>query len=270
MPRYSIIFSDIDGTLVDSHHRIPPQTRAIIRRLREVGVRFVPVSARPPAGIRLILDELGMPAPMVAYSGALLLDEEGRTLCEQSIPAGEAERLWALLGAEYPALSRSLYAGCDWYTDRPADPWIAQEMEITQTAPLPMEPPERIPEGRTIHKIMCMGDPAQIDALFRELQGGFPRLGIQKSKPTYLEITTLPATKASGVRLCCERFGLPIGEAAALGDNFNDLDMLQAVGLGIAMGNAPAEVQARAGRVTASNDAEGVYHALAALFPELA
>jgi hydroxymethylpyrimidine pyrophosphatase-like HAD family hydrolase len=67
------------------------------------------------------------------------------------------------------------------------------------------------------------------------------------------------------VAALADRLGVPIADTVAIGDHFNDVEMLEAVGLGIAMGNAPAEVQVRADRVTGSCDEEGVAQALETL-----
>lgn len=270
MNRYQIIFSDIDGTLLNSHHHVSSHTQTILRRLSENGIPFVPVSARSPEGIRSVLSEMGIEAPMIAYGGALLLNPGGQPLRGLGIPTGEARHLLTLAAENYPDVSRSLYAGNSWFTGTPDDPWIRQEMEITGTTPLYADSLNCVTKGRAIHKLMCMGEPARIDGLNDLLRGKFPELGIQKSKPTYLEITVRQASKASGVEMFCADQGISTQNAIAFGDNLNDLDMLETVGLGIAMGNAPKEVQMRSHRVTRSNDEDGIYHALADIFPEYA
>ena len=76
----TIVFSDVDGTLLDSGHRIGSYTARAIAGLRERGVPFVIVSARGPSGIYPIFHRYGFRAPIISYSGALVLDEEGRML----------------------------------------------------------------------------------------------------------------------------------------------------------------------------------------------
>lgn len=75
-----IVFSDVDGTLLSSGHRVTPKTRQAIGRLRQRDIPFVIVSARSPAGIEPIVRENGLCGPIVAFSGALLLDEERNVL----------------------------------------------------------------------------------------------------------------------------------------------------------------------------------------------
>lgn len=79
MGEYKIIFSDIDGTLLNNENQVPKETIEELRHLDKKGVPFVLVSARMPEGMRPIRNELGIHAPMVCYSGGLVLgadDEE--------------------------------------------------------------------------------------------------------------------------------------------------------------------------------------------------
>ena len=70
-----IIFSDVDGTLLNSSHKVLPGTVYAIRELKKKGIPFVIISARSPSGIRPILQENHFTCPMISYSGALILDE---------------------------------------------------------------------------------------------------------------------------------------------------------------------------------------------------
>ena len=63
MPSYSIVFLDVDGTLLDSAHRVSPATRTLLRKLHDRGVPVVLASARPPKGLEPIYDQLGVPGP---------------------------------------------------------------------------------------------------------------------------------------------------------------------------------------------------------------
>ena len=85
-----IVFSDVDGTLLDSGHRIGSYTARAIAGLRERGVPFVIVSARGPSGIYPIFHRYGFRAPIISYSGALVLDEEGRMLFHRGMPKDKA------------------------------------------------------------------------------------------------------------------------------------------------------------------------------------
>ncbi len=78
------------------------------------------------------------------------------------------------------------------------------------------------------------------------------------SKPSYLEIMDRSVSKTSAIRFLQERWGVARQQVIAVGDNFNDMDMLEYAGVGVAMGNAPESVKNAADEVTLSNDDDGV------------
>jgi len=112
-----------------------------------------------------------------------------------------------------------------------------------------------------------MAEAEVIDAMGQELQTEFPELSIVRSSPVLLEIMAGGISKAAGIAVLLREFSLPIQAALAFGDNYNDLDMLASVGLGVAMGNAPDAVKEAAAAVTAGNDEEGIAKFLQKLFP---
>ena len=87
-------------------------------------------------------------------------------------------------------------------------------------------------------------------------------LNIYPSKPTYLEIMPSNASKTSAIEVLCKKFNIQRSEIIAMGDNYNDIDMIEFAGLGIAMGNAPDEVKQYADDITLSNDEDGVAEAI--------
>ena len=82
----TIVFSDIDGTLLSSDLTITPQTLRAIRQLQARQIPFVIISARSPSGIYPILTAHGFNCPIVAYSGALALDENRQVLTIRAFP----------------------------------------------------------------------------------------------------------------------------------------------------------------------------------------
>ena len=118
------------------------------------------------------------------------------------------------------------------------------------------------------HKVMCMGDPAKIDLLYQTL---LQRLGAQlhlyRSKDTYLEIAPKPISKATGLKKILEHgYAIGLDEVVAFGDGYNDIDLLQQVGWGVAVANAFPEVKAVANEVTKHHKEDGVASTLARIF----
>ena len=120
-----------------------------------------------------------------------------------------------------------------------------------------------LPEGATVHKILCICAPGTLPEIQAAVREAFPALAVTASSDTYLEINNAAVSKAKAVRALCLHRGIPIEETLAFGDNYNDLDMLKTAGLGIAMGNAPEEIRRACPKTTLDCDHDGVAAALA-------
>ena len=250
--QYKAIFSDMDGTLLNSQHQISPKTAQAIQLVMAKGIPFIPVSARPPYAITPYTDQLQTHQAIICYSGALILDKNLTALYSVLIEQTDLEALAQIL-KDYQHLSINHYAGLDWFSNDLNNPWTQQEAAITglQARLTPSVLP-------ATHKILVMGEAEQIAQLEQKLKENRPHLSIHRSKPEYLEIMNKAATKAKAIRFMEQYLQVSADEVIAFGDNFNDLDMLEYAGLSVAMGNAPDEIKRVAKEVTASNNEDGI------------
>ncbi|WP_339324369.1 Cof-type HAD-IIB family hydrolase [Paenibacillus sp. FSL W8-0194] len=260
---YHMLCLDIDGTLLNSTHEISSGTKRAIRALSG-DVRVVLVSARMPKGIAFIHRELGLDTPIICYSGALVVEteEEGsyRALWNKTMTMAQIENIYRQ--AKLGRIHSGFYKDDDWYVDS-LDEWALQERDIAKTDPavIDFEAMFRLPASSLhgAHKALCMGGADEIGALENSLKKQFAEeLAIYRSKPTYLEIMDRTVSKTLAIRFLQERWNVAREQVIAVGDNFNDMDMLEYAGLGVAMGNAPESVKNAADEVTLSNDDDGV------------
>ena len=265
MCTYSAVFLDIDGTLLDSRHRIMPCTRSHLTYLQERGIPVILCSARPPKGVSLVAEQAELQGPVACYNGGLIIDDDYTILRDVGIDIQLALDFRRFVADRFPDLVVSSYLYSVWLAEDPEDPQILQEAEISGCAPLTGTLEQITASASHIHKLLCMGDALRIRALQKEVEERFPRLMALRSKSTYLEILPPEATKGSAAKVLLEHYGLSPKQAVAFGDSDVDVDMLQYCGLGVAMGNAPRSVKEAADYVTASNDEEGVYIALNSL-----
>ena len=101
-----IVFSDIDGTLLTSDGQITEGTKEMILNLEKKGIPFILTSARSPEGVRVIKRMLGNHAPIIAFCGGLILDNDGNEIYSKMIPLKRALELKAMLPA-IPSAARS-------------------------------------------------------------------------------------------------------------------------------------------------------------------
>jgi len=255
---YKMVFCDIDGTLIDSKHQISKATRHKIQALYRNGIPFILVSARMPSGIFPLQSELEISAPIICYSGALILNERGNCIKTVGIGREKALLIDAFIKKEWKHVCCSAFCHHDWIVDTIHDKWVVQEQSITSSMPTEGKISDFVLPNGHIHKFLCMGEAEQIAGLNKALKEKYPGLSICRSKDTYLEIMDGTASKSSAVKYLCKDYGIPIEATVSFGDNFNDLDMLLATGTCFAMGNAPEEVKRQAQNVTLDNDHEGV------------
>lgn len=262
MDYYNIVFSDIDGTLLDSELRLSPGTKRKVGELCRCGIPFVLASARKPQGIRMLHQELGIRSPSICYGGALLLDSNYRPIYSKGFRQEEAYGIKKLIRESGCGVCASTYHYDMWIVDDKRDPWVAHERAGIAQEPLEGEISRLIGKEGEIHKVSCLGKPEEIGRLHsfleRELQGFL----IVKSADNCLEIMHASAGKAHAASYLCKYLGIPVRRAVAFGDHENDLELLLGMGLGVAMGNAPRKVCEAAERVTEDNDHDGVLHVL--------
>jgi len=265
MRTYSIVFLDIDGTLLDSKHQVMPCTRNRLQYLHKRNVPIVLCSARPPEGVNLVARQAGVQGPKACYNGGLIFDESSTILRDVGIDIRLAVEFKRFVAERFPDLVVSAYLYNVWMAEDLRDPLIQQEAEISGCTPLQGSLEQIASAAPHVHKLLCIGDAMRIRALQKEVQQQFPQLMALRSKSTYLEILPLESTKGSAAQVLLSHYGLGAEEAVAFGDSDVDVDMLKYCGFGVAMGNSPRSVKEAADYVTASNDEEGVYIALNSL-----
>ncbi len=260
--RIPLVFSDIDGTLIDDSHRLRPAVIAAVRDYTAAGGRFCLASARPPRAMAALAEQLGVTLPLVALNGALIVTAHpgGPTtpLFERPLAPGVAAAVQARAAAIVGGISVNLFVGQDWVTA--PGPWPDQEAAITGTAPTGGDVAGLLASGRPVHKVLCMGQPEAIDALAAAV-ADLP-LTAARSNPTYLELTHPAVSKAHALRFLAAHWDLPLAQTMAIGDGDNDIPMLAAAGVGVALQNASAGLLAVADHVAPPNTASGVATAL--------
>uniref|UniRef100_UPI00403F9508 Cof-type HAD-IIB family hydrolase n=1 Tax=Candidatus Enterococcus willemsii TaxID=1857215 RepID=UPI00403F9508 len=264
-----IIFSDIDGTLLDDKHQITKEAKDVVQQLQERGVKTILTSARPPKAMTDIAEKLGIHTPLVCFNGALitqLKNNQFNDLYSLTLERLDTLMLYQFISSNFPTISINLYSSERWLVEEIGF-WEQQEADITGVQPEVIDMREFLKEYHPIHKILCMGNEQEM-AQLEVVLASENLLGVtcHLSKATYLEIVNKEVSKLKAVEFLCQKNEFMLDEAIAIGDNYNDLPMIQHAGMGIAMGNAPEFVKSQADYVTASNQENGFSQALANCF----
>lgn len=258
-----MICCDIDGTLLDSKHRIPDRVKEAVRKAVEEGILFVLVSARTPEAVRPIQMELGIRGITVCYAGACIV-EDRQVLYSQAIEAEVAKKICDIAG-KY-GLSISLFRGREWFVEQ-MDDHIQLEIDITRVFPqitsIHHILQQCIQEKAGINKIMLTASTEKVREV-GEILSAIPELQVQigYSKDNYLEIIPMETSKGNAVKKLCELKDINPQNVIAIGDENLDISMIQYAGMGVAMGNAIEELKQAADFTTRTNDEAGVAYAL--------
>lgn len=260
MNKRGIVFSDVDGTLLNSDHQITPLTQKAIHTLAKKGIPFVIVSARSPSGIYPILDAYGFECPVISYSGAFILDENREVLFHKGMCKSDARRILSFIEKEHLDLSWCVYSLDEWVVKDKTDPRIIREERIVK-AEAKQGTIDDITDNQ-INKILCICNPAQILDLEKNLKKVFPAYSIVKSSDILLEIMENGIAKDAAIKTFCSLRDAKVKDAVAFGDNYNDVEMLNTVGYGFLMANAPEDLKKNAANIAADHNHDGIYYAL--------
>ncbi len=286
--RYDLLAIDLDGTLFDGKGRVSEANRAALRAARDQGLRTTICTGRGLVECAHALEWIGQTDPVVVAGGAIVAcPRSRRTRHRFAVDLDLVRRaVGTLLAHDHAALvlKDPLEAGYDYLVVRgeaevPLDPvtmWWFQAMNVRVRYARTLEEDQH-PE-HTVRVGAC-GKASACAAIMRDLRQAAGERAIIHHFPAVvapddasrtedgdtlhvLELFDAGARKWSGIEVVAQDLGIPLSRIAAVGDQVNDLDMIEHAALGIAMGNAIASVREKADRCTLSNDDDGVAHAI--------
>lgn len=260
-PRIDLIISDVDGTLLTPSQELSAPVQAAVAAAAAAGVPLILATgkARGP-WVTEVVPRLSIPMPHIYLQGLLIVDPQAGVIHQQLLQPEVI--LDALSFAASAGVTLVAYLGdrivCD-ATDSHTDRLLFYK-----------EPP---PEGigslephvgeLPIQKLIFMADQPRIDEIRPEVEAAFAgRANLTTAISGMLEVLPLGSSKGAGVAWLLDRLGVPPQHCMALGDGENDVEMLQLVGLGVAVGNAGPAARAVAQAVVGSNAQDGVAEAI--------
>lgn len=232
---------DLDGTLLGPSRIFTPRVRAAVAAAEQQGVRVVVVTGRMYRSVLPFVQELGIRGPLVCYGGALIKDSTtGATLHQQGVPLDLVREVIQFARSTL-RLPVNVYCGDDLYVDAVAPDLPGYEYHRRAQARPVGDLLAFLDEDPTHVAIAC--PPEQTKAVVLELRRQFgDRLFITSGHPLLAEVSHPLVSKGRAIEWLRQRFDVPRGRVLAVGDDWNDIAMLQAAGVGVAMGQAPPEV----------------------------
>jgi Cof subfamily protein (haloacid dehalogenase superfamily) len=256
----SAVLADVDGTLVTKEKVLTRRTIESVRRLHEGGIAFFITSGRPPRGMRMLIEPLGLKAPMAAFNGGVIVRPDLSVVEEHPLPDDIVPDVIDTLLIR--GLDVWIYRGTDWYIRSAQAPHVDREAATVQFAPTIVPTFDGLLSR--IAKIVGVSD--DLDAVAQcevAAQARFrTHVSAARSQPYYLDVTHPMANKGAVIERLSRVSNIPLKSIATIGDQPNDVLMFTPSGLSIAMGNASPEVQGHANYVTTSYEDEGFANAM--------
>lgn len=250
MDHIKIIFFDIDGTLLDhTTGKISPKTQEALKKLREEGILLCIATGRSP----IVFPDFGDAHfdAFCAFNGSLCFTQE-EMIYSNPIPQESVNQVLEnaeSIGRPVSVATRNRMAANGWDTDL-ADYYTLANLELT-----PSEDFDAVRREK-VYQIMLGCRESDHEAILRGTEG------IKAAVSWERAVDIIPASSGKGVSIAkiLEYFNLERSQAMAFGDSYNDMEMLQAVGIGVAMGNAPDALKAIADDVCGTVSQDGIYH----------
>ena len=261
VPAIRLVAVDLDGTLLNDSKQVSDQTVAAFQGLPGRGVRVVIASARPPRSVRHIHARLGLDTWQINYNGALIWDEANRrAVYHQPMDCALARHIID----QARDMFEEVLVGCEvmdrWYTDRFEQSYTTETGRLFR--PDLIAPLEEFC-NQPITKLLLLGEPRMIDKLETVLAGlSVPEVVMVRADPELIQVMDRRANKAAALKRVARHYGVPMDQVMAIGDAPNDVSMLRAAGVAVAMDNAHAAVKQVAHWVAPSNNDHGVHAAL--------
>jgi Cof subfamily protein (haloacid dehalogenase superfamily) len=257
-----LIVLDLDGTLLDSKQKVSDRNKTAVKKAIENGVQVVIATGKTRSSAVSILDELGIKSPGVFTQGLLIYNGDGTVRNSVVMDKNILRRI--ITFAEDRGFGVIAYSGNRILTRR-ADEFTEDLTEkYSEPTPEAVGALQNVLDNTEINKVILYGQESKIPALRWQLNKQLDGLihTTRSAVKGLLEVLPANTSKGKAVMRVMKDLNIPPEHTMAIGDGENDIEMLQAVGTSVAVGNAAQKLKDIASQVVGSNDEDGVAQAI--------
>lgn len=255
-----LLVADVDGTLLDPQKQLTDRVRESVLRVKDAGVLFSIISARPPLAVKFLIEALQITEPLACFNGALICTQKFETLSQILLEPEIANHVATTILAH--GLDLWIFCGSEWFASRGEGPHVESHIKYLGRPPRPIDQ----------HHVLCtqanklVGVSDDYEAVKRceadVIAAWGARISATRSADYYLDVTHRDANKGHAVEELAEMMHVPLEDVATIGDMPTDMLMFAKSGVSIAMGNASEEVKGAAKFTTTSNKEDGFARAM--------
>lgn len=250
---------DIDGTLLDDHYLLSPETKKALRDAKKAGIEIVLCSGRAPHSVFPIMEELEMEGFIITHNGAVTTHSKTKAVINEL--GFFMDSLYHVVDyCKQRGIHTDFCTAFDMYTDKIDSEELEELYNKYHMRPIIVDDVKNVKEK--LVKFTLFGSEDLLTDAHEDLQNMDLSLQTIRSGPTFIDILHQHASKGTALANLAHQLGVPLAETIAIGNYFNDLDMFKVAGKGIAVANAPDEVKKQADFVVSSNNENGVAQAL--------
>lgn len=251
-----LVAIDLDGTLVDDRNEVAPRVAAAIGSARAAGVEVAIATGRMYRSALRFAEELGLTAPVICYQGAQIRDPGSGAVLHERLLA----RRHAAAVIEFAArrgVHVNAFAGDELYM---AELTAEGRFYCRLSGIAPRLVGDLVAWlDRDLVKLVLVTESANSRELVSQLRGAVPEaINVTRSHPRLVEAIDGRVNKGDALARLSQIMEIPVGQIMGIGDNLNDLPLVQAAGFGVAMGSGAPETKAAADFVTAPFSEDGV------------
>ncbi|GAB1438172.1 sugar-phosphatase [Providencia sp.] len=256
-----LVAIDLDGTLLNSQHQISPAVTDAVKQAQQKGVHIILASGRPFSGIVPYLKELGLDTAdnyCISNNGSVIHQaNDGSHLVENLLDFDDYqyfEELARNIGVHMHALAdNSMFTA-----NRDISHYTVKDAYLTNT-PLIYCPANEMDNALAFTKFMMIDHPEKLDIGISYIpENVFENYSLARTSPYFLEIANKTSSKGAALQSICEKLGITPDKVMSIGDQNNDIQMLQYASVSVAMGNAIEPIRQMAKFVTSTNEEDGV------------
>lgn len=247
-----ILFFDIDGTLYNSKKKLPRTTYNAIQKAKENGHEVVIATGRSPFFLKPVLEELGLNS-FVSFNGQYVV-YKGNVISKRPIPMGTIEKLVSQTSTENHPI---VFLDSDKMTSVTKDNQNVQVSMDSLFYPMPEFDEEHYKHSDTYQILLYVDEEEE-----KRYATMYPELKLIRWHKFSVDVINHDVSKAYGIEQFLKNTEFDIDDAIAFGDGLNDVEMLQAVGTSVAMGNGHEKAKKAATFVTDHVDHDGLANAM--------